>query len=218
MEYIAILDYDHLDNGLFLTKFAHALAKHHKPGIILHGDSAYTERLMQTGMFREEAAIRATKDLNHRLIALLADNGVSAIGLNAYQRSLVSLKNKTLIVNEKRFSELHSSPLLIMSNLVQNTDIKEDKGNITMISLPRMADALQNQLEIESIFVFSADEDEKTMQSVLSDKLEWKNFNSGLRKQFLPGIFQEENDLKITLTTASNFGNYPEKTGGVTIS
>ena len=218
MEYIAILDYEHLDNGLFLTKFARAVSRHHKPGIILHGDSAYTERLMQTGMFREDARIRATKDLNHRLIALLADNGVSAIGLNANQRSLVSLKDDSLIVNEKRFNALHSTPLLVMSNLVQDMNSEKNDKNIISTPLTKLASALRNQLEIKRIFVFSMNENEDTIQSVFSENLKWTNFETELRKEFLPGIFQDEDELKITLTTAEKFGEYPEKTGGILIN
>ncbi len=73
MDYIAVLDYEHLDNGMFLTAFAKALSQQKSRGIILHGDSEYTERLIQTGIMREEATIRAMKDLNHRLVALFAD-------------------------------------------------------------------------------------------------------------------------------------------------
>ena len=49
--------------------------------------SEYTDRLMQTGMMREDARKRAVMDLNRRLITLFADHGVSAIGLNGFQKN-----------------------------------------------------------------------------------------------------------------------------------
>ena len=90
---LALLDRDHLDQTFFLKSLAKELAGAQQAGIrvvLLHGDSPYTDRIMQEGVMREEASSRAARDLNHRLVALLADAGVSAIGLVGRQRGLLT--------------------------------------------------------------------------------------------------------------------------------
>lgn len=63
--FIAVLDHEHLENSIFLTSFAKSLAQlGDRKGIVIHGDSPYTDRLIQTGMMREDARLRAIKDLN----------------------------------------------------------------------------------------------------------------------------------------------------------
>src|SRR5690625_7351678 len=90
MDYIAVIDHDHLDNGIFLTSLARAIfGQSSERGLIIHGGSAYTDRLIQTGMFRSDAEIRASRDVNHTLVALFAAHGVSMVGLNGCQRSLI---------------------------------------------------------------------------------------------------------------------------------
>ena len=42
-------------------------------------------------MNHNNAIIRSIKDLNHRIVALLADNSVSGIGINGYQKNIIQL-------------------------------------------------------------------------------------------------------------------------------
>ena len=114
--YIAVLDYDHLDNGLFLKTFANAIANHKERGLILHSDSQYTDRIIQTGVMREDARIRAIKDLNNRLIALFADEGISAIGLNGYQRELISMAGDDITIDVEQLNKLPDQPVLLLSS------------------------------------------------------------------------------------------------------
>lgn len=155
MKYIAALDYEHLDNGLFLTKVAQGLAqhqgKHNAQIIVVHGESEYTERLIQTGIMREEATIRAIKDLNHRLIALFADQGVSAVGLNGYQRECITLEDGALDINMEYFEKLHRGPVLLLSNLVLNRETDQP----TPIPLNRYIEFLHKQFTPDEVFLFS---------------------------------------------------------------
>src|SRR5699024_622093 len=119
MSYIAAIDYEHLDDGLFLTGLAQSISKQKKTQqIILHADSAYTERIMQTGVMREDAKIRSQKDLNHRLIALFADEGIAAIGINGYQRKLIRLEDNELVLDKKQFKQLPRPSAIVLSCLV----------------------------------------------------------------------------------------------------
>src|SRR5690554_5498427 len=121
MDYIAVIDYEHLDNGMFLTAFARSLAQQKgSRGLIIHGGSDYAERLLQTGVMREDAVVRATRDLNHRLIALFADHGVAAIGLNAYQKSLIRMTESGPELDIGQFRRLPKQPHLLISNLIED--------------------------------------------------------------------------------------------------
>lgn len=156
MKFIAVLDYDHLDNGVFLTAVARALSElqngESDQAIIVHGESEYTERLIQTGIMREEAEVRAIKDLNHRLIALFADQGVSAVGLNGYQREGILLEeDDTLSINMEYFDQLHRGPVLVLSNLVLDASTNKPSP----VPLPRYIDFLEAQFSPDEVFLFS---------------------------------------------------------------
>jgi len=139
--YLALLDYNHLDNTLFLTAFAKALAQHgNRKGIIVHGDSSHTERLIQTGMMRQDAQKRAVRDLNRRMIGLLADEGVSAIGLHGEQKELIRNESGTLVLDHKQLKKLPEIPVLLLSNLVA------DAGSTSMVPLEKLGPFLAQEL------------------------------------------------------------------------
>ncbi len=204
IQYLAVLDHDHLDNGLFLTSFAKAIASHRHRGLILHSDSAYTERIMQTGVMREEAQIRAVKDLNHRLIALLADNGVSAIGINGYQREMISQSNQNIKVDYKKFNELPVQPALVVSTLIQSLDL----GRPVFSSLSDVAAALKKGLDIDDMFLFTRSEEDDILKKDLPGSLSETDDTNEFIENNIPREFQS--DLPdCRLITTSEFGNYP---------
>ncbi|MEX0686156.1 MAG: hypothetical protein WD267_05535 [Balneolales bacterium] len=160
MDYLAILDYAHLDNALFLKSFSEALsAQRNTRGIILHGDSLYTQRLVQTGMLTEDARIRSTKDLNHRLISLLADNGVSAVGINGYQKDIITHDGKFLKVNKNFLTGFPHNTHMVLSNLVGNSQHKQP----IIFDLAKLAHILRDELKLNEIFIFSKNEDDEIM-------------------------------------------------------
>ena len=134
MDFIAVLNYEQLDNNFFLTSFAKSLAKKKGPGILLHGDSEHTERVIQTGMMRDDAEIRAMKELNRRLVSLLADEGIPSIGINGYQKSAFRQKGKEILASLKALESIPTVPVLILSGLIEN-----ETGQIAKASLPAMA-------------------------------------------------------------------------------
>ncbi len=152
MYYIAILDHHHLDHSFFMKTFAESMARQKGcSGIILHGDSPYTDRLIQTGMPRFEAEQRSIRDLNHRIITLLADNGISGIGVNGYQKGIIQRDASDRLIIEKEWIENRPAGThLVLSNLVW--DNRQEKT--APVRLGELAGALSSELGRERIIVF----------------------------------------------------------------
>lgn len=205
IRYIAILDYEHLDNGLFLTSFAKAISSHSDRGLILHSDSTYTDRIMQTGVMREEARVRSIKDLNHRLIALLADQGVSAVGINGYQKELLSAGDHGVEVDIDTFNTIPNQPFLVVSSLIHS----KHKAHPVAAPLPSIASALAKALKIDETYLFTRSDDgdilKKDLPANLSDVSDTESFvQDNVPKEFHSAYSGYK------LTTPSDFGNYPD--------
>jgi len=202
MNFLAVLDYDHLDNGMFLTAFARSLAQRKKSGIIIHSDSEYTDRLIQTGMMREDAMLRAIKDLNHRLIALFADQGVATIGVNGHQKSLISVKDDDIQINREQIDRFPSQPMLLISGLADNPG----SGQPTPLSLPQMAQSFQIQLDINEIILFSMDESSSVIKGDFPVNITPKETDTEFLEKHVPKSFHQFNK-EIVVTTPDAFGN-----------
>lgn len=207
MQYLAALDYEHLDNGVFLTSLAQAISqqKNVRP-ILIHGESEYTERIIQTGVMRDEAIVRSIKGLNHRLIALLADQGVSTIGINGYQRELITLENDSLSLDRDFFEGLPSKSALLISTLV----LDKSSSRPTPVNLSRFASFLRTELEIDEFFIFSAsDSDELFTKEKKPDKMQWDELDDDYQDAFIPREFKQYN-RPVRLTTARDFNQIPK--------
>lgn len=199
MKYIAALDYEHLDNGVFLTSVGRALKKQQEVrSVIVHGESEYTERLIQTGIMREEASIQCIKGLNHRLVALFADQGVATIGLNGYQRDLITLRGDELHLDKAYLDALPSRPVLLLSNLV----LDAQTGKPTPVPLSRFIKFLGQKLSPDEIFLFSRSDSErpgiKPAQVEKNVPEEFKNLS-----------------ISVRITTSAAFGKLPNLEGSV---
>ncbi|MBN2731550.1 MAG: hypothetical protein JXR26_03875 [Balneolaceae bacterium] len=201
MRYIAALDYEHLDNGVFLSSLASAISQQQDVrSFIVHGDSAYTKRVIQTGVMREQAKIRSIKDLNHRLIALFADQGVSAIGINGYQRNFISYTNGNLDMDISFFESLPAQPVLLISTLVWD----EASESPVAVPLAEMASFLTSELQAESIFAFSKADKNEIFVSEKPQKMNWANMPAEFADEHLPEEFQQFKK-PLHLTTARDF-------------
>lgn len=202
--YLAFLDAEHLENSIFLTAFAKSLAQQgNRQGIIIHGDSEYTERLIQTGMMREDAQIRAAKDLNRRLIGLLADQGVSAIGIHGYQKGLVKKYSNGLVLDNNQLQSLHATPCLVISNLVEEGD------EIISAPLPTLAKLFTEALEDSEIVLFSNKEKDEILISQEQNEANWQDLNPDFRANTIPKEFKNFNE-PVLITTATDFANWPK--------
>lgn len=218
MKYLAALDYDHLDNGVFLTTLARSLSQQQgnsklRP-ILLHAGSEYTERIIQTGVMRDEATIRSIKDLNNRLIALMADEGVSAIGINPYKREVITHENGQLSLNHSFLNTLPEQSVLVLSTLIK--DYEND--GIKAIPLPRLAAFLFQELSADELFLFSkSDEAEIFTDQNAAKNMQWSTLDDAFRKKQLPEEFSHFNKT-IRLATARDFNQLPNLEHTITIS
>lgn len=120
---ITTLEAAHLDHPMFMKQFATEM----RTGLqgtrllVLHGDSSFTEETIQQGIPRQEAASQTAKQLNRRLVALLADEGVSALGITLAQRGF-STYDETMDppfrVNTSSWSRLPAIPVICCATLV----------------------------------------------------------------------------------------------------
>lgn len=168
MEFIAVIDRIHLSNTLFLTNLAQGLRTHQTDRtILLHGDSEYTEQLIQTGMMREDAQLRSTRDLNRRLVALFADNQVSCIGMNGYQRDCVQYDGVQLEIDNGYLKSLPESPILLISNLA-----RAGNDGIKPVPLPILANRLSLLLGMDEVIGFEHTELEiKSAENDISERI-----------------------------------------------
>ncbi|MDZ7680694.1 MAG: hypothetical protein U5J63_03015 [Fodinibius sp.] len=209
MQYIAALDYEHLDNGVFLTSLARSLSQQQENEdihpIFIHTDSEYTERIMQTGVMRNEATVRSVKDLNKRLVALFADQGVSTIGINPCQRNFITLSEGELQIDHSFLSSLPDRPVLLLSPLVQNLD--NDKE--VVIELPRLLQFLFEELTADQLFIFSKS-DESEVFTVKPDQqdLRWDTLDNDFKNKQIPDEFIDLR-LPVHLTSARDFNQLP---------
>jgi|GEM_PF-4334721 hypothetical protein len=168
MRALILIDYIHLDNALFMKSLAQEIGrindKHEV--MLIHGTSPYQERLKAAGYEHNKARLRSSKELNRRMIALLADEGVAAVGIHAFQRSLFSRDNKSkqLMVNTETLKTMNLTSTLVLSNVGQ---IREDSYDL--LSISEMAEALLRQTDYEYCFTFPATE---KMNVDLPDKLD----------------------------------------------
>ncbi len=212
MKYLALLDFQHLENNMFMKAFARAVSRQNNvQGIIVHGDSPYTDRLIQTGMMREDARIRSTKELNTRIVSLLADNGVSAIGLNPYQRNSIVFDpgNNILNVNTEYFESLPDSTYLILSNLV-GIKGENQPGNYPAVSL---LTKLQAKLKCDEAFAFTSNEkDEILVSQTPTASIKWEKMDDNYKNNYFP-VEVIEKPFSFRLTTTKGFGQVPDLSG-----
>lgn len=209
LNYIAALDYEHLDNGIFLTAVARSLAKQTgvRP-VIVHGDSAYTERLIQTGMMRKDARLRCVKDLNNRLVGLFADQGVSTIAINGYQRAFIERRDGSLEIDKTYYDQLPIQPVLLLSNIIANRDNREQE----VVPLDEYIDFLQSELQPDELFIFSGSESESPESfTEMASEISRKDLSSEFRNRYIPKEFHNFN-THFRLVTAEKFENVPDLT------
>lgn len=200
MDFLAILDYDHLDNGVFLTSFAKSLSKKEKRGIIIHSDSEHTERIIQTGVIRQEAKIRAIKELNHRLVALFADEGVSTIALNGFQKSLLKIGGDIIEFDKKQINALPDPPMILISNLA--VDIRAN--DYRTVPLSDMAELLSDQFGIDAITIFSMDESSDFIKQDFPEMMKLSEADQSFVEKHIPENLRDLS-TQIRLKTASTF-------------
>lgn len=202
-QFLAVLDHFHLEDAAFLRTFADAIASlGNRKGLIVHGDSPYTDRIIQTGVMREDAELRAVQDLNKRLIGLLADQGVPAIGLHGFQKELIQKKNDEIILDHSALRAHHAAPNLILSNLIAGLEGPE------LISLPKFCRILATELDPITVLLFSKDKADELFVSSKNQTFKWNKIPPEFTQKAIPDEFQNFNH-PATLTTAGELKRWP---------
>jgi isopentenyl phosphate kinase len=120
---IILLDSEHLDHNLFMKSFAQKLTSFKSKRIVLvHGDSSYSKQLVSNGMLETDAKERSIKEINLKLISILADNGIPAIGIHGYQRNTINWVNNAIKIHTDYLNSLPNQVVLILSNIVSDTE------------------------------------------------------------------------------------------------
>lgn len=202
LDFLAVLNYEHLDNGLFLTTLAKSLKKREKRGLILHEDSEYTERIIQTGVMRDEATIRCYKDLNHRLVALFADEGISTIGLNGFQKNLVKMKDESLEIDFQTLKNLPKEPMILLSSI----GLSENSDKPVPISISNLAALLKEEFKVETIDLFSIKENSEIIVDDLPKTVIPKSTDDLFRNEHMPNSFKNF-DAEVRIQSPNSFGN-----------
>ena len=153
--HLICIDYKNLDNPLFLKSFAETLRQMGPARtLIVHADSAYTDRIVQTGIMREQARVRSLQDLNNRLVTFLSDAGVVCVGLNAFQRGFITRSDQKLHLKASILDGFPPRTHIVLSSLIQDIDLDTK----VMLPLPELVNLLREQLPITSAGVFSPSE------------------------------------------------------------
>lgn len=157
-------------------------------------------------MMREDAKIRAIKDLNHRLVALFADEGVATIGVNGYQRELIkSTENGELVVDIEQFHSFPVQPMLLVSSLIYS----EKSGSAIAAPIEDVALALKQSFEIEHVIIFSISKSGDIIKENLPEKITDSDENRPFIEEKVPEEFRKIN-YQTYLTTAKDFSDFPK--------
>lgn len=153
---ILLLDQAQLEQPMFMKLFAQKLRtfKNHRL-ILIHPDNKYTKELIEHGAEPKQAKERAIKEINLKLISLLADQNIPAIGYHGYQRN-------TVCKNESGSYDLDSSLLkqhpdsvaLVFSTLI----LDKTKNEVDEIEPLHLAQLLKKELQFDEIFCFAVSE------------------------------------------------------------
>jgi hypothetical protein len=210
MTLLLVLDDAHLGNSLFMKAFGHSLGAFRGHRIaILHASERYTDSLIQTGMFRSDAAVRAARELNRKLVTWLADHGVSCASMHGDQRGLFTLRQGTLDVDRAKLDSFAPQSTWLISTLVSMED-----GSSGTIPLSEMARFLETHIPADHIVVFSMSESDEVLNPEGNTRLDWSQ-----RLDFIERLPVEFKDYlhPLVLSGAGSLGLIPDGKRIITI-
>jgi hypothetical protein len=169
MTLLLVLDDAHLGNALFMKAFGHSLSslKGHRVAI-LHASERYTDSLIQTGMFRSDAAVRAAREINRKLVTWLADHGVSCASMHGDQRGLFTRRDDQLQVDRSKLESFAPQSTWLISTL-----ITQEEGAAGTVPLSEMARFLEIHIPADHVVVFSMAESDEILNPNENTHLNW---------------------------------------------
>ncbi len=210
MTLLLVLDDAHLGNTLFMKSFGHALASLKGTRlVILHASERYTDALIQTGMFRSDASVRAAREINRKLVTWLADHGVSCASMHGDQRGLFSTTHSGLHADRTKLEAFATQSVWLISTLVA-----DDQGSPISVPLATMARFLEIHLTADHVVLFSLAEADDILKPEGNIHLDWSQ-----RVDFIHRIPDEFKDYihPVVLSGTGNLGLIPDGKRIVTI-
>lgn len=169
MTLLIVLDDAHLGNTLFMKSFGHALKQLKQADIVLlHASERYTDNLIQTGLFRADASVRAAREINRKLVTWLADYGVSCSSVHGDQRGLIRRQNGVVRLDRTRLQDYATQAVRVFSTLIQG-----ENGETTSISLAELTRFLEIQIPTDHVVIFSLSEADSVIQREGPTLLSW---------------------------------------------
>lgn len=152
MSILIVLDDAHMGNRLYMNAFGSAVkALMTDPVVLLHDCAEHTEALIQTGMMRRDASVRAARETNRKLTTWLADFGIAATGVQGDRRGLIRIADGRPTFRMDLFNTFPSNTLRVVCTLVEDADGAPATRPITELS-----SLLQTELAPKKVF-FAAD-------------------------------------------------------------
>jgi acetylglutamate kinase len=210
MTLLLVLDDAHLGNTLFMKAFGHSLSALKGTRLaILHASERYTDSLIQTGMFRTDASVRAAREINRKLVTWLADHGISCASMHGDQRGLFHATHSGLHVDRTKLETFASQSVWLISTLVSN-----ENGSAGTVPLATMARFLETHLPADHVVVFSMAESDDILNPDGNTHLDWSQ-----RVDFIHRIPDEFKDYihPLVLSGTGSLGLIPDGKRIVTI-
>lgn len=171
MTLLIVLDDAHMGNALFMKSFGHGLKQVKQADVVLiHASERYTDALIQTGLFRADASVRAAREINRKLATWLADYGVSCSSVHGDQRGLIRRQNGELHLDRTRLHDYATQTVRVFSTLIEG-----ENGESTPISLSELTRYLEIQIPADHVVIFSLSEADSVMQREGPTHFSWKH-------------------------------------------
>jgi len=170
MTLLIVLDDAHMGNALFMKSFGHALKQiKHADIVLLHASERYTDALIQTGLFRADASVRAAREINRKLVTWLADYGVACSSVHGDQRGLIRRHNGTLSMDRKRLKDYATQTVRVFSTLIM-----DEQGESSPISISEFTRFLEIQIPADHVVIFSLSEVISVIQPDVKTHFSWE--------------------------------------------
>jgi hypothetical protein len=151
MSTLIVLDDSHMTNRLYMKAFGPAVrALLPDSVIIVHDCADHAEALIQTGLMRHDASVRAARETNLKLVGWLADFGIAATSVQGDRRGLVRRSLGHLALQPDLFATYPANTVRVVATLAEDAD-----GRPICVSTHEMAGLIQSALTPKQVFFAS---------------------------------------------------------------
>jgi hypothetical protein len=140
--YILIINREQAGQTLFLKAVAKQWARQKRlRGLLLHEDNPRTELIIQQGVPRAEASRQVAREINHRIVDLLAEAGLAAVGLHL--EKIARFSDMEIKLDQKMIAKVPTGAHIVVSKVVP--------AGTTETNLYHLATEMAKQLHVPTI-------------------------------------------------------------------